>query len=153
LRVKRFVLFGLASFLVGCGSGGRDTPDTVDVSGKVTINGQAVEGVEVNFINEAVDFAGFGKTDAQGNFRLVSGAAPGENKIYFSKIEGGGDIVIDPAAGMDEEQLRAMAQGGQDTRGLDIPKQVVPPEYSDPTQTKLKFPVPEGGTDKANFNL
>lgn len=133
--------------VLGCSDGG--DVNTVDVSGTVTIDGKLVEGVEVNFMGEK--HAGYGKTDAQGRFQLIQGAVSGRNKVYFSKITGNTDIVISEEEGMDEEQLRLMAESGG--RAPDLPKQLIPPEYSDPESTKLFFDVPAGGTSNAHFKL
>lgn len=136
-------LIGLTC-LAGCGPSG---PDTVPVSGTVKIKGQPVAGVEVQFI--AAKFAGFGKTDAAGKFRLVPGAMPGPNKVCFRKFDSG-QLKDDPQAGMDAGQLEAMqqAQGPQPTV-----KQLIPPEYCDPATTKMEFDVPAKGTSSADFDL
>ena len=60
---------------------------------------------------------------------------------------------MDPDEGMDAGQFEAaVADGGNDGMG-DAPKQLVPAEFSDADKSKLKFNVPKGGTDKADFKL
>jgi hypothetical protein len=105
-------------------------------------------GVDVYFQTDS--FAGYGKTDSQGKYQLVQGAALGQNKVYFSKIEGG-DVQLNADQGLDEGQLEAMMmdQGA----GAQGPRELIPRQFSDPAQTKLTFSVPEGGTDKADFKL
>jgi hypothetical protein len=134
-------LIGLVC-LAGCG------PKTVPVSGTVKIKGQAVEGVQVQFISER-KVVGFGKTNAEGKFQLVHGAAPGPNKICLIKVDTG-QQKNDPAGGMDSGQFEAMqqAQGPKATI-----KQLIPPEYGDAVTTQLKFDVPAKGTTAANFDL
>jgi hypothetical protein len=147
--VKKLVFLIALLAVGGCGRSGREIPDTVDVSGTVTLDGKPVEGVEVNFMTD--ESAAFGKTDREGKFELVQGAAPGQNKVFFSKIEGG-DIVLDPESGMDEGQLQAMAQAQGGQSGVKVARQIIPQEYSNP-DSPLTFNVPDGGTDKANFKL
>ncbi len=133
----------------GC-SEGKTTVATVPVSGVVTKGGQPLEGVEVNFIGP--EFASIGRTDAQGKYTLIQGAQPGENRVYLVKHVETGMQFNDPEAGMDAGQFEAMmaAQAMPDQKP---PEPLIPPEYSDPQKTILKFPVTEEGTTAANFNL
>ncbi len=134
--------------MTGC-SKGPPGPKTVSVAGTVSIDGKPVEGVEVHFVSEK--FASFGKTDAQGKYQLVQGAEPGANKVYFSKLVGG-KIKADPASGIDETQLRMMAEsaGGPSP---DVAKDIIPEDYRSAETTKLKYTVPEAGTTTADFKL
>lgn len=132
----------------GC-SGGRRLPSTEPVSGVVTVKGKAIEGIEVYFCGEGL--VAYGKTDAQGHYELVQGAVPGENKIYFKKVE-----AVNPAfaqqEGIDEYQLQMMAEASGGAKKAK-PKEIVPAEYADPANPKLSFLVAPGGTDAANFKL
>jgi hypothetical protein len=134
--------------LAGCG-GGRNMPATAKVSGVVTIGGKPVEGVEVRF--ESNDFASYGKTDAQGRYRLVQGATVGQNKVYLSKMSGPAGVT--PPEGIDETQLQIMAEASGGAVSANVPRQTIPAEYSDKQKSKLTFTVPAGGTDSANFDL
>lgn len=147
--MRKLACIGLLLVLAGCGRRGQDIPDTVDVSGTVMLDGSPVEGVEVNFMTD--NFAGFGKTDSQGHYTLIQGAVPGENKVSFTKIQPG-DIALNPEAGIDEGQLQAMAQAEGGQSKVKLAKQIIPADYTGPA-TKIKFTVPEGGTDKADFKL
>ncbi len=139
-----------ALFLVGCG-GDDFSVKTVTVSGKVTIGGQPAKGINVHFLHEKA--SGFGKTDDSGNFKLIQGAVAGENRVYFTMASG--DTKFDnPEGGMDAGQLQAMAQAA--TPGSAAAKKlgvVIPPEFSDPAKTQLRFVVPPSGSDAANFEL
>lgn len=141
--------------LSGCGGSSPAAPKTVGVSGTVYLDGKPLEGAEVRFIREG--FASFGQTGADGRYELVQGAVPGENTITISKIEGGSGIELDPAQGMDAGQLEAMRMGTEGTPGggtvPELPKQVVPPQYSDPSKSKLTYTVPEGGSTSADLRL
>jgi hypothetical protein len=122
------------------------------------LGGKPLAGAEIYFVGEKI--SGFGKTDAEGRYELVQGAAPGKNKVYISKIEGAEGLALNTEQGMDIEQLRTAAQSFESDnsqRGKvdpsKLPKEIVPPEFSDPTRTKLSFTVPEGGTSNADFRL
>ncbi|RLT06019.1 MAG: hypothetical protein DWI21_11935 [Planctomycetota bacterium] len=155
MTYKHFLLF-LILFVpaVGC-SGGSSGFKGVDVSGTVLIDGKPLEGVEVYFFTD--QFEGFGKTNTEGKYQLVSGAAPGPNKIYFKKFNPDAVSGIDMSIpGMDAGQAAAMAEakaaesgGKKKATSLSL----VPPEYSDPKTTKLSFPVPAAGTSSADFKI
>ena len=102
------------------------------------------------------DFIGYGKTDAEGHYRLVQGAAVGDNKVSIKKLVGGEGVNPDPESGMDIGQLQAAAEGNVEP-GTELPvkgpEQLVPPDYSDPSTTKLVFRVPDGGSTNADFDL
>ncbi|MBW3539735.1 MAG: hypothetical protein KY476_05645 [Planctomycetes bacterium] len=139
---------------IGCG-GSEDV--LVPVSGTVTLNGKPLAGAEVHFVT--AKFEGYGKTNTEGHYELVNGAAPGPNKVYFKKD--------DPAAaaaaaaeidmsieGMDEGQVEAMLESqGLRPTGSEGKVGLIPADYADPETTKLSFPVPAGGTDSADFKL
>lgn len=152
---RRFVLLLLivpALVVAGCGDGaspGRGVP----VSGKVTMGGKPLAGANITFMNDT--FAGFAHTDADGNYKLVQGALPGMNKVAISKIEGGGQAVVeDTDAGMDSGQFEAAAMGAAaGAKAPAGPKELVPTEYSSSSQTKLTFDVPAGGAKDVNFDI
>lgn len=136
--------------LQGCG-GSDAGPERASVSGKLTIKGKPVPGVEVNFLNpEYPNYGSYAVTDSEGNFQLKVGAVPGENKIFFSKLQSG-EIELNPDEGMDSGQLEAMAASAP-KRKKDKPEQLIPAEYADASST-LTFVVPENGTDEANFDI
>lgn len=141
MRVWSFCLV-MAAVLVGCGETSTGVK-TVGVSGTVYLDDKPLEDAQVNFVG--ANHAGSGRTDASGKYYLASGAEPGENKIYFSKIAND-----DPAAGMDLEQLKAAAQG----QGLtEIPGQQIPAEYASAESSTLTFTVPPDGSKTADFRL
>lgn len=143
----------LCSLMMGCG--GSNGPAAVSVSGTVTLDGQPMPDVEVYFLNNG--FEGFGKTDADGHFRLVNGAMAGPNKVYLKKFDTGGgtlpqiDLTIE---GMDQGQIAAMvsAQGGGQNMAQ-VKGNAIPMEYRDPATTRLTYPVPDQGTSSADFQL
>ena len=80
----------------------------------------------------------------------------GINKIYMKKFSGGVTAAgMDTSIpGMDEKQAEAMmaaqAATGDSAAGS---ASEIPPEYNSPETTKLTFPVPDGGTETADFKL
>jgi hypothetical protein len=147
------LVLGISLLLLatGCGGGGRKAPKTVGVSGTVYLDGEPTEGVEIEF--HGTDFVGIGKTNAQGKYELVTGAVTGENTIVFRKQDISG-MQLDPEAGMDMGQIEAMmAAQGQGSRPTIQVKGLVPEFYSDVNRTNIKYMVPEGGSDSADFRL
>lgn len=150
--IVAIVLILLAPVVVGCGKGDAG-PKTHPVSGKVTLDGKPLADTNVEFLNKEAQFASFGKTDAQGSYRLVQGAPAGENSVVIRKPPPPGAASDHPE--MDSGQIEAMYLGNEQfMRNPLLDKESgIPPEYSDPLKTPLKFMVPEGGTDGANFDL
>ncbi len=141
--------------MAGCGGDEASGPiiQKAPVSGKVTQGGKPLAGVEVNFMTEK--FAGVGKTDEQGRYTLVQGAEVGENKVYITKIRADSMFSDDPEEGMDDGQLAAILDAEIDPSAPQQAKSKsdIPPEYSDPQKTILKFTVPAEGAQDADFNL
>ncbi len=144
--------------LTGCSSS--SGPETVSVSGVVTLNGQPLDNAEVYFMGDGL--TGFGRTDAEGRYRLVQGAISGVNQVFISKKNGATPDALIPGyggEGLDEGQLQAAAATvASDPAmlrklGTQLPAELVPSEYSDPERTKLSYPVPGDGTSAADFHL
>jgi hypothetical protein len=139
---------------IGCGKAPipKGAVKKAEVSGTITLAGKPIEGAEVYFFTEK--FTGFGKTDAQGKFRLAQGAAVGPNKVYISKLEGGGAAATgsDPIMALnDPGQMQAASQSS--ATPIEGPKELIPNEYSNQQTSKLTFDVPDAGAKEANFNL
>lgn len=144
------VCFVVSACCLGCGGG--SGPQGVDVAGTVTLDGKPVDGVEVFFFTEK--FEGFGRTNSEGKYRLVGGAAPGSNKVYLKKINI--DVVkeIDMTIpGMNAGQAAAMADAKSKEKGARANLSVIPADYSDPKTTKLSFTVPTEGSQAADFRI
>lgn len=139
--------------LAGCGESvkpGRGVP----VSGKITLGGKPLADADVLFTNDT--FVGFGKTDAEGNYRLVQGALPGSNRVSLSKYEGGKAPTPTGAPsgeGMDAGQMAAAQMGWGNEKKQTGPKQLVPADYADPATTKLTYDVSADGASGVDFNL
>lgn len=145
----RFLSVAISCLLFLPGCGGPDFPQTEPVSGTVSLNGKPIEGVEVYFVSE--ELVTSGKTDSQGHYDLVNGALAGENKVYFSKIDG--ESQFEEGDGMDDLQMAEAAASGVGARKAKAAKQVIPAEYSNANEPKLDFEVPSGGSESADFKL
>lgn len=148
--IQMAVVFAFLSVLtVGCSDGG---VDSVAVSGKVTLNGSPLEGVSVRFNPEAGGDGQFsqGITDSQGNYVLKDrrgreGVAPGKYAVTFSKlVRPDGSAITEESAA--EEAIDPDSVGGEG-----VPKELLPPKYSDVTQAEHQVEVV--GPDTFNFTL
>ncbi len=97
-------LFVTASF-AGCG-GSSDMPELGDVSGKVTMDGEPVAGINILFTPEMGRPAG-GVTESDGSYKLVyldgySGCKIGPAKVTFDWSPGVEPPVTVPAKYMEE---------------------------------------------------
>jgi hypothetical protein len=139
MRVR--LVLGVAIVLaMGCGG-----KKFVPVSGKVTLNKQPLAGATVTFqpiAEKGVEAgpAASGKTNDQGEYSLESitgdhGALPAKYNVTIQ--------ALDPKAGDGDTRRR----GGPTTPDK------VPVKYALGMPQALKFEVPPGGTDKANFDL
>lgn len=134
---------------VGCSGGDQWTenlPETVEVSGVVTLDGQPLEGAAVIFAPDDGKYAGQALTDSSGRFEAQAfpskeGMVPGSYKVGVSKtIERKGKAVTGPDAAHD-------AGGGVEWVN------VVPVQYTDPTKSGLTAQIPEGGTTELKFDV
>jgi hypothetical protein len=149
-RHSILIAFVFTLFLSGCGGAG--SPKAVDVSGVISLDDKPLEGVEVYFATDK--FEGYGKTDEDGKYRLVNGAAAGPNKVYLKKFNTDVATGIDTSIpGMDEGQVAAMLAAQSQGPQAKNTASLIPTEYSDPKTTKLSFPVPDGGTSSADFRI
>ncbi|QDT24984.1 peptidase associated/transthyretin-like domain-containing protein [Gimesia panareensis] len=94
MRYNRLLLSALFLCLTGCGGGASEnTLDVYPVSGTVTVDGEAVQGVSVTFFPEGTTKGngGFGATDASGKFTLKDrdqrdGVAEGTYRVLVTRL-------------------------------------------------------------------
>ena len=121
----------------------------VDVSGRITKNGQPLPNVRVVFqpIGENPGPGSAGTTDADGRYSLVvssqhfsgKGAVIGKHRVTIGTVlPGEGDKPTDPSVGSPD---------GAPLAG----KELIPTKYNQ--NSELTFEVPKGGTEKADFDL
>lgn len=149
-----FMMAAAALLTAGCGS--EDSgPETVAVSGTVLVDGKPIEGAEVNFYSAETKFLASGMTDAEGKFTLYQGAVVGENKVWISKDTSKSDTDpegMDPAENPEADSAQ-MAEAAGDMGELEAKGEILPPKFSNSEQSVLKFNVPEGGTEAADFKI
>jgi len=153
-RARHAWLIGLALALTSAGCGRKSKGPTFDltpVAGTVTLDGKPVTDADVAFYLQGSAPEGFhgsaAKTDAEGKFELITGAAkgavPGSYKVTISQYRdaNGGPVMI--SEGMDLEQLKMQGQA----------KEMLPPQYSDMEKTELKATVEKGKAEGYDFQL
>ena len=137
---SRIVLLGVLLVLPGCGKG----PKYVAVSGTVTLNGKPLPRAAVYFDPippagkmDAAAVGSLGITDAQGRYTLVLAGTGGT-----------------PGAVVAEHRVRVTTTGVVDESApaSGPAKELVPAKYTG-SNSELRFTVPPGGTDAANFDL
>lgn len=139
-RVLRFPLPAACVFclMVGCGGGSdkwvEDREEVYPVSGKVTFNGEPLEGAVVMFRSEAKQLTAHGKTDDQGQYRLTTyetadGAVPGEHTVCVRKTE--------------YETVPSRNSTPDEPATQSIGKEILPKEYATPSTSPLKKTVTE----------
>lgn len=152
---------GLAC-LAGCGEGSNN-PKTAKVTGKVTLDGQPLEGAIVMFAPEGgAGNAASGTTDASGTYSLTTfvrddGAVPGSYQVSVTKApEGSGGA----AAGVTDEDAayKAAEAAGEDLSGTKgAPsgevKSPVPIKYTNPGTSGLTAKVADGQDNVVDLAL
>lgn len=145
---RSWLVLCLAAGLAGCG-GEPEVPGLVPVTGKVTLDGKPLDRAQVTFVPTGTDGrTAIASTDATGAFAMTTnntkGAMPGSYRVAVSYIVGrDGQPITQFEEGMDITQLLAAGEA----------KEGLPPRYSDPQQTELKFDVAEGGENVCNLDL
>jgi hypothetical protein len=151
----------ISAIMLGCGSDpyveGR--PDTVPATGRVTHNGNPVQGAEVMFHVQGQSVPGtsaeghsaFARTDADGRFELMTfepgdGAVPGDYRISIKKVE-----AVEQAEVFDEDDPRYDPDAGTDD--LPPPRHLLPEKYSSPGTSQLTETVTADGPNEFSLEL
>ena len=140
-------VFSLAALVAGC-SGGAGGPYAT-VSGKVTHNGNPVEGAKVNFFSTVESSGQAGgsysaMTDSSGKYVIAMigeqpGIPPGMYKVTIVKLEIKGNLPPD----FDQGQLEASGMA----------KNMLPKDYESVMTTKLSATLEPGKNENVNFEL
>ena len=150
--------------LIGCTPAGGGGPETVKVTGTVTLNGQAVDGATVSFSPTSGGRAAAGVTDASGRFTLSTletgdGAVPGSYGVTITK-RSGGEAGSGPQGAdvdytqMSEEQKSAfMGQMKGMTGGPPQVKDFIPAKYGSVDTSGLTREVKRGEKNDFTFEL
>jgi hypothetical protein len=145
---------------IGCSQTGPDRPKTYPVSGKVTLNGEPVEGATVAF--QAAKYSASGTTDASGTYKLTTfaagdGAVPGEYKVAVTKLEGGAAPAgaAGGSGGLASGDLAADYEAPKEVEGTaepSPPKSQLPAKYANAETSGLTATVGEG-PNNIDFDL
>ena len=134
---------GSLAMLAGCTG---NSLNTVPVSGKVTYQGQPVEGATVSFVGEGELKTAVAITKADGSYQLMTldskGAMPGSYPVVVTKTE------LPPAAALSMDDAAKMA--GKAPPQL---KRLLPTKYGDQRTTPLKLEVKAGQTNVHDLPL
>jgi hypothetical protein len=161
-RTRRLWIVWLPAILVvgslaGCGP---DRPQTVSVTGTVTLDGAPIEGATVGFTPEGGGRPATGTTDASGKFALTTfeegdGALPGRHTVTISKTKTSGGMEGDAGAGEVEGGGGGPGSlAGPMGVGAEMPtvEWIVPQKYSSPKTSGLSCEV-KSGMDPVTFDL
>lgn len=145
MRFRACVLLIISGFLVGCGGAPAATPlpETVPVTGIITLDGKPISAAAVTFIpqGQTKGIECQGTTDEGGRYQLqqqhgAEGAPPGNYKVVISRLlRGDGTPLPEEGAGA----------GG-------IAVESLSPRYSDVRVSQLTAVIPQAGGE-FNFDL
>ena len=151
------VAASLVCLAAGCFGSSEGPPVPVyPVTGTVTLGGTPLEGATVAFLGSGQTRPAFGRTDADGVYRLTTfspndGAVEGQYEVTVTKI-----VDMDPA----EEQGRDMESEDYDPtaiatdEGPDLDElNMVPPKYSQKATSGLSAKVTPDGENTFDFEL
>jgi hypothetical protein len=136
-----------ALLLVGC-SKAPGVTGVVPVTGKVTYNGQPVEGALVSFIGEGDQRPATALTAADGTFALTTLDAPGALPGKYVAVVHKTDTPPELTREISMEEAAAQAD-----KPLPQPKPLLPSKYDDPAQSPLKFEVKPGADNTFDLPL
>jgi hypothetical protein len=138
---------------LGCNGPGADT---AKVQGKVTVAGQPMAGVAVNFAPESGRPAS-GITDSSGNFTLATfskgdGAIPGKHKVSFSysNVQLGPDGK--PPAGGPDNTVPTGSGGGMPKPPM-MPGTPFNSKYTSGSTSGIEVEVTKGKTNEFTWDL
>jgi hypothetical protein len=130
-------IIALALTAAGCGSGSGPTFKVTPVKGKVTMGGQALADAQVSLVRQGQPPEGYpgsgGKSDAQGNFEVMTGAQKGVPAGKYTVVVNK-PLIEDPNSTSDKGML--MAEGKV--------KDLVPPSHNDAGQSTTVVTVTDG---------
>ncbi len=143
MRIQSLTLWmmviGLSWLLVLSGCGKSSGPKLFPVRGKITYKGAPVEGANVMFRAVNGNASGAARTDASGNYEIVSqwgrGLPEGEYLVSVTKFEE--RPIAEEEEGTYNPQLANM--------DVPPPKSLIPMKYAQPEQSGLKASVSKSG--------
>lgn len=129
-----------AACVLAQGCRGNDVPETLPVSGTVTLDGKPVEGVSVGFYPKSGGRPAMGRTDTHGRYTLSTfasqdGAVPGGHSVVVSKV------AVRRPAGAKTDAESESDQMGNPAFERARTEYLIPQKYSMPMQSGLTAEV------------
>lgn len=166
--IHRCIVLGAMLCVLGCGGGEKvEYPETVPVTGKITLDGKPLEGAQLTIRPESTgekSYPARASSEADGSFQAftffsaasdVPGVVPGKYKVSVVKMDtpagtgahdaaggGGGEAPVDPT---NRAAMQAQASTG--------PGNILPSKYGSPTTSGLEFEVKAGENKTLVFEL
>lgn len=147
---RQSILFLLLLAIVGIGCSGSEPerPNTVAATGKVTYNGEAVEGATVTFVPQDGGHAAVGVTDATGAFSLMTfvandGAVPGSYQVKIAKFDASQQAPAADTDGLSEDQMPSNDIASQ----ASAPKNLLPVKYANTSTSGITETVGESAEE------
>jgi hypothetical protein len=137
----------------GCSDGKKGDPNGRVVTGKVSYQGNPVDGASVTFISPSV--SAFGQTDSDGKFKLTTAGGEkiplGDYQVSIVKKE----RPATPAGGaeFDPEHPENYVPPDPDAPPPPEPKDLLPVQYADATKSGLSASVTADGKNEFEFPL
>ena len=142
----------LALLCCGCGEKVKGRPQMAKVNGKVSYQGNPVEGAMVTFLMEDAPRPATGVTDAEGNFKLTTfdtfdGAIIGTHKVVITKAD---PATGAPAGETKPEDLGKIVGDGKFKEFMQQAKKPggLPIKYADAKTTPLQYTIDAGENTK-----
>lgn len=138
-----FVMLTAVSVIGGCSSEA-SVSGVIPVSGKVTYQGDAIEGATVIFTPAGDNRSASGITDSDGNYKLTTlqagdGALPGDYQVTIYKTE-----EVDP---MSDEERQKYFHEHQGRMPPIKTRELLPAKYKQPATAGLTAKVQSGKND------
>jgi hypothetical protein len=145
------------SVLAGCGGGGPapNREPVYPISGVVTYKGKAVASADVTFVCTEKDRSAFGRTDAEGRFKLSTfssndGAVAGKHVIMVTKVEP--QAPTTPVADISTNDYQPPKLGASTDPVK--PKNQIPAKYADAKSSDVFVVVnADGANDEVKVEL
>lgn len=143
----------IAVSVVGCGKAPKGGPETVKVSGAVTLDGEPVAGAHVTFSPKTAGPPAFGMTDEQGRFSLQTfepgdGAIAGKYLVTVTKTTSQGGMEFEDQAAKEEYLRKHGGEGAQ----VKVVNQI-PDRYSDRKKSGLTAEISMGTKNHVDLEL
>lgn len=141
----------MAVLVAGCGGARREGPETVKVTGTVTLDGKPLAGANVTFSPKVAGPPAFGETDEQGRFSLQTfepgdGAISGKYLVTVTKTTSAGRMEFEDQRAK-EEYLRQ--HPGESSQA----KNEIPDKYANRKTSGLVAEVSLGAKNHVEFEL